>query len=222
MQVWTYANALTVSRIGLAPVFIICFMADGAASKFAAFVIACLFEITDLFDGYLARSRGEVTGIGKLIDPLADNISRFSVFLCLLARDYVPVWMIAIIFYRDAMVSYIRVGAAAHEVVLAARTTGKIKANSTSSQRVRRIGRLGVPKGVFISRVWASCWPVRAWPSPEPPMMPIVMSATAWTPSPGLAWPLLASGVAVFSARSLAYAERFGQKPQGSRFRRGR
>jgi len=128
MQVWTYANALTVSRIGLAPVFIICFMADGAASKFAAFVIACLFEITDLFDGYLARSRGEVTGIGKLIDPLADNISRFSVFLCLLARDYVPVWMIAIIFYRDAMVSYIRVGAAAHEVVLAARTTGKIKA----------------------------------------------------------------------------------------------
>ena len=128
MQVWTYANALTASRILLAPVFIICFMADGAASKFAAFIIACLFEITDLLDGYLARSRGEVTGIGKLIDPLADSISRFSVFLCLLARGYVPVWMIAIIFYRDAMVSYIRVGAAAHEVVLAARTTGKIKA----------------------------------------------------------------------------------------------
>ena len=128
MQIWTYANALTASRIVLAPVFIICFMADGAASKFAAFIIACLFEITDLLDGYLARSRDEVTGIGKLIDPLADSISRFSVFLCLLARDYVPVWMIAIIFYRDAMVSYIRVGAAAHEVVLAARTTGKIKA----------------------------------------------------------------------------------------------
>lgn len=128
MQIWTYANALTASRIVLAPVFIACFMADGAASKFAAFIIACLFEITDLLDGYLARSRDEVTGIGKLIDPLADSISRFSVFLCLLARDYVPVWMIAIIFYRDAMVSYIRVGAAAHEVVLAARTTGKIKA----------------------------------------------------------------------------------------------
>jgi CDP-diacylglycerol--glycerol-3-phosphate 3-phosphatidyltransferase len=128
MQIWTYANALTASRIVLAPVFIICFMADGAAGKFAAFAIACLFEVTDLLDGYLARSRGEVTGIGKLIDPLADSISRFSVFLCLLARDYVPVWMIAIIFYRDAMVSYIRVGAAAHEVVLAARTTGKIKA----------------------------------------------------------------------------------------------
>ena len=128
MTIYTPANVLTGSRILLSPVFIACFMLGGPRMRLAAFVIACLFEITDLLDGYLARSRGEVTGIGKLIDPLADSMSRFSVFLSFLAAGYVPVWMIALIFYRDAMVSYIRVGAAAHDVVMAARASGKFKA----------------------------------------------------------------------------------------------
>ena len=128
MQIWTYANALTATRIALAPVFIACFVAGGPWGKLAAFIIACLFEITDALDGVLARARAEVSGLGKLMDPLADSISRFSVFLCLLALDYRPVWMVAIIFYRDVMVSYIRIGAATHAVVMAARISGKIKA----------------------------------------------------------------------------------------------
>jgi CDP-diacylglycerol--glycerol-3-phosphate 3-phosphatidyltransferase len=128
MQIWTYANLLTATRIVLSPVFIVFFFTLGAWGKVAAFVIACLFEITDALDGFMARSRGEVSGLGKLMDPLADSISRFSVFLCLLAAGYVDVWMIAIIFYRDAMVSYLRVGAATQAVVMAARVSGKIKA----------------------------------------------------------------------------------------------
>jgi CDP-diacylglycerol--glycerol-3-phosphate 3-phosphatidyltransferase len=93
-----------------------------------AFVIACLFEITDVVDGFIARSRREVSDVGKLLDPFADSISRLSVFLCLLADRYVPVWMVALIFYRDALVSYLRIGAARYAVVMAARLSGKIKA----------------------------------------------------------------------------------------------
>lgn len=128
MNPWTFANAITAVRIILCPVFILCFLYGNPAGKMAAFVIACLFEITDMVDGYIARSRREVSDIGKLLDPFADSISRFSVFLCLLAERYVPVWMVALVFYRDALVSYLRVGAARFAVVMAARLSGKIKA----------------------------------------------------------------------------------------------
>lgn len=128
MHVWTFANALTATRIALSPVFIACFFVGGTGGKVAAFIIACLFELTDALDGYLARTRGEVSGVGKLMDPLADSISRFSVFLCLYGAGYVPVWMVAIIFYRDALVSYLRIGAAANAVLMGARASGKIKA----------------------------------------------------------------------------------------------
>ncbi len=94
----------------------------------AAFLIACLFEITDVVDGYIARRHRQVSDVGKLLDPFADSVSRFSVFLCLLADGYVPVWMVALVFYRDALVSYLRIGAATYAVVMAARLSGKIKA----------------------------------------------------------------------------------------------
>ncbi|HQO34750.1 MAG TPA: CDP-alcohol phosphatidyltransferase family protein, partial [bacterium] len=74
------------------------------------------------------RRRREVSDLGKLLDPFADSISRFSIFLCLLAEEYVPVWMVALVFYRDALVSYLRVGAATYAVVMSARLSGKIKA----------------------------------------------------------------------------------------------
>ena len=128
MNLWTFANAVTGTRIALSPVFILCFLWAGPWGKSAAFVIACLFEITDMVDGYIARSRREVSDVGKLLDPFADSISRFSVFLCLLAEGYIPVWMVALVFYRDALVSYLRVGAAAYAVVMAARLSGKVKA----------------------------------------------------------------------------------------------
>jgi len=128
MNPWTFANAITAVRILLCPVFILCFLYGNPVGKLTAFVIACVFEITDMVDGYIARSRREVSDIGKLLDPFADSISRFSVFLCLLAERYVPVWMVALVFYRDALVSYLRVGAARFAVVMAARSSGKIKA----------------------------------------------------------------------------------------------
>jgi CDP-diacylglycerol--glycerol-3-phosphate 3-phosphatidyltransferase len=128
MNIWTFANGVTGSRIILSPVFIVCFLWGGPAGKTAAFLIACLFEITDMVDGYIARSRKEVSDVGKLLDPFADSISRFSVFLCLLAEEYVPVWMVALVFYRDALVSYLRVGAATYAVIMSARASGKVKA----------------------------------------------------------------------------------------------
>ena len=127
------ANALTLSRIALAPVFVWAFLQGHQApyarwAQWTALAIAISFELTDAFDGWVARTRNEVSDFGKILDPLADGISRFTVFLCFVAVDYGAVWTVAIIFWRDSIVSTLRVLAAGQGIVLAARPWGKAKA----------------------------------------------------------------------------------------------
>lgn len=129
----TIPNYLTLARLVLAPVFIAFYVTGGASAAVAALIVAVVFEITDLLDGYIARSYDQISSIGKLIDPMADSISRFSVFLAFITENSVrtdpwPVLLVAMIFYRDAIVAYIRIFAASTGVVLAARLSGKLKA----------------------------------------------------------------------------------------------
>ena len=127
------ANVLTLSRLVLAPVFIVFFLTEQTWAAFAALGVAAAFEVTDMLDGLVARRMGQVSSLGKLIDPLADSISRFSVFLAFTTEATVrghfwPVMMVAVIFYRDVLVAYTRTMAAASGTVLAARFSGKLKA----------------------------------------------------------------------------------------------
>lgn len=121
-------NILTVSRIFLSPLFIISFMFDTLASFIVCFVLALIIELSDFFDGMLARRYQQISDFGKLMDPFADSISRFSIFLAFLSGGLAPLWMIAIFFYRDALVSIIRVFSIREGIVVSARRSGKIKA----------------------------------------------------------------------------------------------
>jgi len=120
-------NIITFARIVLSPVFIL-FFSLGGEWFFAAFAVGLLFEITDFLDGAIARRHGLVTGFGKLFDPLADSISRFTVFLCLLSVGYADLFAVALIFYRDMIVASVRTVAAYENVIVAARFSGKLKA----------------------------------------------------------------------------------------------
>ncbi len=120
-------NAITFARILLSPLFV-AFFIMGGDYLFAAFAVGLLFEVTDFLDGALARSWNQVTGFGKILDPLADSISRFTIFLCLLGGGYANVFAVALIFYRDAIVSAVRTFAAYENVIVAARWSGKLKA----------------------------------------------------------------------------------------------
>jgi len=122
------ANQLTMARLLLSPVFVVVFMLGDTAGHLLALLIAGAFEITDLLDGYFARKRKETSDFGKLFDPMTDSISRFSVFLCLLWAGYAHLWMVALIFYRDLFVAYLRVACARSGMVLPARLSGKVKA----------------------------------------------------------------------------------------------
>jgi CDP-diacylglycerol--glycerol-3-phosphate 3-phosphatidyltransferase len=120
-------NILTLSRLLLAPAFLAAFLA-GPGGRWWALALALYFEATDLADGFLARRMQQTSQLGKILDPLADSISRFTIFLGFLTRGYASVWAIACIFWRDSIVSTIRILAASQGVIVSARWSGKIKA----------------------------------------------------------------------------------------------
>ena len=121
-------NTLTLIRITATPLFILFFMINTVWSLWVCLFLFIIFEMTDLLDGRMARQMDMVTDFGKLMDPFADSISRFTIFLCFLGAGLAPIWTIAIFFYRDVLVSVIRVFSIKSGVVVAARQSGKIKA----------------------------------------------------------------------------------------------
>jgi len=86
-------------------------------------------ELSDAFDGYLARKLHQVTDFGKLLDPMADSIYRISVFLTFTRPPVaLPLLLVFVFMYRDSVISTLRTVCALRGFALAARSTGKIKA----------------------------------------------------------------------------------------------
>ena len=129
------ATQVTFSRIFLTPVFIWVFFYDNNLNyqdnnlvfKILAALLGIFFVASDGLDGYLARSRGEVTQLGKYLDPYSDKISNMGIFLCFLASGYAAVWMVAVIFFRESTIETLRTLAAASGVTIDARRSGKWK-----------------------------------------------------------------------------------------------
>jgi CDP-diacylglycerol--glycerol-3-phosphate 3-phosphatidyltransferase len=88
------------------------------------FIIAA---ITDQLDGYVARSRNEVTKFGKFMDPLADKLLVTSALVALVQYDVIPTWIAMVIIGREFAVTGLRSIAASEGVVIAASWWGKIK-----------------------------------------------------------------------------------------------
>jgi CDP-diacylglycerol--glycerol-3-phosphate 3-phosphatidyltransferase len=95
--------------------------------------IFLLAAATDWLDGFLARRRGEVTTLGKLLDPIADKLLTTSAFISLVELHLAPAWMIVVIVGREFAVSGMRAVAATRGLVIAASSWGKLK---TASQVV--------------------------------------------------------------------------------------
>lgn len=132
------ANALTLARVPLAFAFLLAYQrgAPGpeAVGLGAALAIALAIELTDLFDGQVARRLGCVTDFGKLVDPFCDAFARLTVFFALAAVPFasgaalLPLWMPVTLLLRDLSVSFVRSVAASRGIVVAARASGKWKA----------------------------------------------------------------------------------------------
>lgn len=122
------ANKLTLIRIVLVPVFLI-FIAvkDIPYGSFIATFIFILASLTDKLDGYIARSRNQITNFGKFMDPLADKLLVTAALISLVEVHVVPSWAAVVIIAREFAVSGLRSIAAAQGRVIAASWWGKIK-----------------------------------------------------------------------------------------------
>ena len=120
------ANALTVARICLVPVFVVCLAAGGTWWRLAALAAFGAASLTDLLDGELARRRGLVTDFGKIADPIADKALTGAALITLSVIGELPVWVTALILFRELGITALRF-AVIKRGVIAASQGGKLK-----------------------------------------------------------------------------------------------
>ena len=120
-------NRLTVGRLFLTALFVLCFYLPWGHAMTAALLIFSLASITDWLDGRIARARNLVTHFGKLFDPLADKVLIAAAFILLVENTKMKAWIAIAILGREFFVTGIRLIAAQQGVVLAAERLGKHK-----------------------------------------------------------------------------------------------
>jgi len=128
-------NLVSLGRLAMAP-FLFLFMylekylnADGGTAFFgiAAGVVFLLAALSDLLDGYLARKTGQVTDIGKFLDPLADKVMVATALILLINLNRLAAWMGLIIILREMVITGLRGVASTRGTVIAASNLGKGK-----------------------------------------------------------------------------------------------
>lgn len=122
-------NALTLGRLLVVPFFGVLLLLDGASegtrtAAAALFVLACL---TDVVDGRLARSRGQITDFGIMADPIADKALVGTALVGLSLLGLLPWWATAVVLGREVAVTVMRSVLARHGMIPAGRG-GKLKA----------------------------------------------------------------------------------------------
>ena len=105
------SNILTLIRIIIIPIIVLCIYLKNPFFGWTAFILFCLASITDYFDGYLARIRNEITNFGTFLDPIADKLLVASVILILTSKGVIADWETIpalIILLREITVSGLR------------------------------------------------------------------------------------------------------------------
>lgn len=104
-------NLLTLSRILVIPLIVACFFIDGNFWRWVALGLYTAACVTDFFDGYVARSMGQISRVGRFLDPVADKLLVASVIFMLIATDRltgVAVLPALVILIREILVSGLR------------------------------------------------------------------------------------------------------------------
>jgi len=126
---WNIANALTILRIALVPVFGWFLLYDGGELTSYRLLAAAVFVVataTDRMDGDIARARGLVTDFGKVSDPIADKALMGMAFVGLSIIDLLPWWVTVLVLVREIGITALRFMVIRHGVIPASRG-GKVK-----------------------------------------------------------------------------------------------
>lgn len=138
---WGLPNVVTTGRLVLTPVLAVLLLRTGFGVMLAAFAVFLAAALSDLWDGYLARSREEITDYGKLVDPLADKLllaaALIPIYVVTTSRPsmaglplygHVPLWVVLVLLGREALITALRTAAARIGTVVQANRAGKYKA----------------------------------------------------------------------------------------------
>lgn len=135
-------NLITLGRIVLALLIVPMIFTDRFDVRLAAFIVFLIAAVSDLWDGHLARSQGLITDLGKLLDPLADKLLLACTFIPFYLLSHrpgdaqsfpwfggvLPLWIVVVIFGREAFITLFRSYAARRGTIIAAGKAGKYKA----------------------------------------------------------------------------------------------
>lgn len=158
-------NKISITRICMIPVFVLVFFLDGILpfNYGIAAIIFALAACTDFIDGYIARSRGLVTNLGKFLDPIADKVLVATAMILLLTMKdtlfvllgqaqtivyIVTTIFICVILARELIISAFRQIAAVGGVVMAADKLGKYKTTFQDVAIFVLIFAVNLPLGV--------------------------------------------------------------------------
>jgi CDP-diacylglycerol--glycerol-3-phosphate 3-phosphatidyltransferase len=126
-------NYLTFARIVIVPLLVVVLLTPvaenwvGISGYALAIIIFLVAALTDIFDGYLARRRNQVSKLGKFLDPIADKLLVSAALIVLVEKHLAPSWAVVIILGREFIVTGLRSVAASEGIVIQARNIGKIK-----------------------------------------------------------------------------------------------
>lgn len=120
-------NLLTLSRLLLIPVFVVVFLSPTPARSLVAAAVFVVAAFTDFLDGYLARRSGQVTTLGRLLDPIADKLLVLSGLILLIQAERVAAWIAIVIIAREVAVTGIRALAAMEGLTISVEASGKLK-----------------------------------------------------------------------------------------------
>ena len=122
-------NILTIARLILVPVILWLAYSEGTAGLAVGLGLFVLAAFTDWLDGYLARTRNQITPFGTLMDPLTDKVLVLGTLFVFVDRGLLPLWLVLINLFREMLVSGIRQLKATQGELVGANWMGKLKFN---------------------------------------------------------------------------------------------
>jgi CDP-diacylglycerol--glycerol-3-phosphate 3-phosphatidyltransferase len=120
-------NVLSGVRILLVPILVVVLLTKFEGKELVGLTLFLVAAATDFLDGFIARRSGQVTRLGKLLDPAADKILTSAAFISLVGMGRAEAWIVVTIVAREFAISTLRSVGAAENLVIAASWSGKVK-----------------------------------------------------------------------------------------------
>ncbi len=126
-------NYITLGRIIVVPLLVVVLLTPVAEQWFGmsgyvlAIIIFVAAALSDIVDGRLARRRGQVSALGKFLDPIADKLLISAALIVLVEKQLAPSWAVVIILGREFIITGLRSIAASEGIIIQAQNLGKLK-----------------------------------------------------------------------------------------------